>query len=72
MILAALCFALMLGCVKVARAELLAVEIIFWRGLIAVPITVLIALPFHLVRIPPRQGWGVPEPGQGGPGQPGP
>ena len=51
MILAALCFALMLGCVKVARAELLAVEIIFWRGLIAVPITVLIALPGRHFRI---------------------
>lgn len=45
MLLATLCFALMLGCVKVARAELPAVEIILWRGLIAVPLTVLIALP---------------------------
>lgn len=45
MLLAVLCFALMLGCVKVARAELPAVEIILWRGLIAVPLTVLIALP---------------------------
>ncbi|MFT5682118.1 MAG: drug/metabolite transporter (DMT)-like permease, partial [Myxococcota bacterium] len=45
MILAALCFSLMLGCVKMARAEMPALEIILWRGAIAAPLTVLIALP---------------------------
>lgn len=45
MILAALCFSMMLGCVKMARAELPALEIVLWRGAIAAPLTVLIALP---------------------------
>lgn len=44
MILAGLCFALMIACVKVLRPELSTLEIIFYRGLIAAPISALFVL----------------------------
>lgn len=44
MALAALAFTLMLGAVKVARAELSAFEVIFWRACISLPIAGLLCL----------------------------
>ena len=38
MLLAALSFTLMVACVKVARAELSAFDVVWWRGLVSVPI----------------------------------
>lgn len=37
MILAGLCFTLMVSLVKVARADMTALEVVFWRGAIAMP-----------------------------------
>ena len=42
MALAALAFTLMISAVKVARAELSAVELIFWRAVLSTPIMALI------------------------------
>ncbi len=41
MIIAALCFTLMVACVKTARAELAAFEIIFWRSVVGLPLMAL-------------------------------
>ncbi len=43
MMLAALALTVMIGFVKVARAELTAMEVMFWRGLISVPLAFAIA-----------------------------
>ncbi len=44
MMAAALALTVMIGFVKVARAELTAMEVMFWRGLISVPLAFLVAL----------------------------
>lgn len=41
MILAGLCFALMLASVKLVRAELSTLEVLYWRGLVATPLALL-------------------------------
>lgn len=43
MILAGLCFTLMLACVKVLRADLSALEVVFWRGAASAPLAALAA-----------------------------
>jgi len=43
MVAAALVFTVMLGFVKVVRAELSAIDLVFWRGLTSVPVAVLMA-----------------------------
>ena len=54
MVLAALCFSLMVACVKVARAELGAVEIVFWRSLVGLPLAALVMgrSPWRIVNKP--------------------
>ncbi|MEL6344955.1 MAG: DMT family transporter [Myxococcota bacterium] len=44
MILAGLCFALMIACVKVLRVELSALEVMFWRGLVAAPLAAVLTV----------------------------
>ena len=41
MIFAGLCFALMLASVKLVRAELSTLEVLYWRGLVAAPLSLL-------------------------------
>ena len=43
MLIATLLFTVMVGLVKVARAEMSAVELVFWRGLVSVPIALWMA-----------------------------
>jgi drug/metabolite transporter (DMT)-like permease len=43
MVFAALAFAIMVSCVKVARAEMSALEVVMWRGLVSIPVAALIA-----------------------------
>jgi drug/metabolite transporter (DMT)-like permease len=52
MVFAGLAFTVMIGFVKVARAEMSVVEVVFWRGLFAVPAVVLLAwgVPWRLTR----------------------
>ena len=54
MILAGLCFTLMLACVKVLRAELSALEVVFWRGAAAAPLAGLAAWGRPLTRTTAR------------------
>ncbi len=42
MLAAGLCFALMVSAVKIARAEVSAVEVVAWRGLLSVPLCALV------------------------------